>query len=121
MHDLQVWGGLLDEDNRADSLWADSAYRSEVVEAVLALMGFESQIHQRAYRNRPLSDEQKLTNRTKSKTRAKVEHVFGAWTMQMEGKMVRVMGMVRVKAQLGLKNLTYNLMRYAFLKTQEVG
>jgi IS5 family transposase len=81
-------------------------------------MGFDSQIHQRPYRNHPLSDEQKQSNRTKSKTRAKVEHVFGAWTMQMGGKVVRAIGIVRVKAQLGLKNLTYNLIRYTFLQTQ---
>jgi hypothetical protein len=38
--------------------------------------------------------------------------------MQMGGKLVRVIGMVRVKASLGLKNLTYNLMRYTFLQIQ---
>jgi IS5 family transposase len=118
VHDSQALGNLLDDDNEADSLWADSAYRSEAIEAVLELMGFDSQIHERAYRNRPLSDEQKQSNRTKSKTRARVEHVFGAWTMQMGGKLVRAIGMMRVKAQLGLKNLTYNLMRYTFLQTQ---
>ena len=121
VHDSQELGNLLDDDNEADSLWADSAYRSEAIEAVLALMGFDSQIHERAYRNHLLSDEQKQSNRTKSKTRAKVEHVFGTWTMQMGGKLVRAIGMMRVKAQLGLKNLTYNLMRYTFLQTQVAG
>lgn len=118
VHDSQVLGHLLDDDNEADSVWADSAYRSEAIEQVLALMGFDSQIHERSYRNRPLSEEQQHSNRTKSKTRSKVEHVFGAWIMQMGGKLVRVIGMVRVKASLGLKNLTYNLMRYTFLQTQ---
>ena len=118
VHDSQELGNLLDDDNEADSLWADSAYRSEAIEAVLELMGFDSQIHERAYRNRPLSNEQKQSNRTKSKTRARVEHVFGAWTMQMGGKLVRAIGMMRVKTQLGLKNLTYNLMRYTFLQAQ---
>nr|WP_297080528.1 transposase [Thermoleptolyngbya sp. M55_K2018_002] len=116
--DSQVLGHLLDDDNEADSVWADSAYRSEAIEQVLALMGFDSQIHERCYRNRPLSEEQQHSNRTKSKTRSKVEHVFGAWIMQMGGKLVRVIGMVRVKASLGLKHLTYNLMRYTFLQTQ---
>lgn len=120
VHDSQALGNLLDEDNEADTLWADSAYRSEVTEAVLKLMGFDSQIHERPYRNRPLSEEQKQSNRRKSKTRAKVEHVFGSWTMQMGGKLVRCIGIVRVKAQLGLKNLTYNLMRYTLLQTQTV-
>ena len=81
-------------------------------------MKFESQIHERGYRNRPLSEEQKESNRTKPKTRAKVEQVFGTWVMQMGGKLVRSIGIVRVTAQLGLKNLTYNLLRYTFLETK---
>ncbi len=118
VHDSQQLGNLLDQDNAADSLWADSAYRSQTTEEILELMGFESHIHERAYRNAPLSDDQKQANRTRSKTRAKVEHVFGAWVMQLGGKRVRSIGLVRVKAYLGLKNLTYNLMRYTFLQTQ---
>lgn len=118
VHDSQVFGQLLDEDNESDTIWADSAYRSEAIEDTLALIGFDSQIHERAHRNHPLSEEQKQANRTKSKVRAKVEHVFGTWVMQMGGKLVRSIGIVRVKAQLGLKNLTYNLLRYIFLQTQ---
>jgi IS5 family transposase len=118
VHDSQVLGQLLDEDNQSDEIWADSAYRSAVIEETLELMGFESQIHERAYRNHPLTQEQKQTNRDKSKTRARVEHVFGRWTMQMGGKVIRSIGLVRAKASLGLKNLTYNLVRYTFLQTQ---
>lgn len=120
VHDSQVLGHLLDEDNASNTIWADSAYRSEAIEETLELIGFESQIHERAYRNQPLSEEQKCSNRSKSKTRAKVEHVFGTWVMQMGGKLVRAIGIVRVKAQLGLKNLTYNLIRYTFLETHAV-
>jgi IS5 family transposase len=120
VHDSQVLGQLLDEDNDSDEIWADSAYRAQVIEETLGLMGFESQIHQRAYRNHPLSEEQKQSNRDKSKIRAKVEHVFGRWTMQMGGKVIRSIGLVRAKASLGLKNLTYNFVRYTFLQTQSV-
>lgn len=117
VHDSQVLGQLLDEDNESDEIWSDSAYRSQEVEAVLDLIGFDSQIHERTYRNHPLSEEQKQSNRDKSKTRARVEHVFGRWTMQMGGKVIRSIGLVRAKAVLGLKNLTYNLARYTFLQT----
>lgn len=120
VHDAQVLGHLLDEDNDCDTIWADSAYLSEAIEETLQLIGFESQIHERAYRNQPLIEEQKSSNRSKSKTRAKVEHVFGTWVMQMGGKVVRAIGIVQVKAKLGLKNLTYNLIRYTFLKTHAV-
>ena len=121
VHDSQVLGQLLDEDNDSDTIWADSAYRSQAIEETLELIGFDSRIHERGYRNQPLTEEQKQSNRTKSKTRAKVEHVFGTWVMQMGSKLVRSIGIVRVKAQLGLKNLTYNFMRYKFLETKAVG
>ena len=88
--------------------------RNEPVEAGLDALGHISQIHERAYRNHPLSEEQTASNREKSKTRAKVEHVFGTWVMTMGGKMVRAIGIERVRVQLGLKNLVYNLRRYVF-------
>lgn len=114
MHDSRALGAVLDPDNGDSEIWADSAYRDEKVEAGLEALGHVSQIHERAYRNRPLTGEQKDANRSKSKTRAKVEHVFGSWVMTMGGKLVRVVGLERVRAQLGLKNLVYNLKRYVF-------
>ena len=87
---------------------------SSYVEAGLNALGHISQIHERAYRNHPLTEAQTASNREKSKTRAKVEHVFGAGIMTMGGKVVRRIGLARVRAQLGLKNLTYNLKRYVF-------
>jgi transposase, IS5 family len=41
--------------------------------------------------------------------------------MQMGGKLVRSIGIARAKTHLGLKNLTYNFLRYRFwtLKTAE--
>jgi IS5 family transposase len=114
VHDCQALGAVLDPDNRGDEIWADSAYRSENIEAGLAALGHISQIHERAYRNHPLTAEQTASNREKSKTRAKVEHVFGDWVMTMGSKLVRVIGLERVQAQLGLKNLVYNLKRYVF-------
>jgi IS5 family transposase len=118
--DGQVLGQLLDEDNDTDSIWGDSAYRSETIEAVLGWMGFESQIHERAYRNRPLSEDQTEHNREKSRIRARVEHVFGAWIMGMGGKFLRTIGLANAKVQLGLKNLTYNLIRFTWLETRAV-
>lgn len=111
VHDSQVLGAVLDGSNSSAKLWADSAYRSERIETVLALMGFLSQIHERGYRNRPLTGRQKQKNRTRSRTRAKVEHVFGSLVNEMGGKLLRSIGLKRVKANLGLSNLTYNLKR----------
>jgi transposase, IS5 family len=118
VHDSQAFCSVLDGENDSDEIWADSAYRSEALEAVLKEVGYDSQIHERGYRNRPLHETQLESNRHKSKVRATVEHVFGGWVTTMGGKMVRCIGIKAVKAQLGLKNLTYNLKRYVFWQTK---
>ena len=48
-------------------------------------------------------------NKTRSKVRARVEHVFGAQSNDMGGTLVRSIGLARAKARIGLKNLTYNM------------
>lgn len=118
VHDSKVLGELLDADNCGDGLWADSAYLSVLIVEVLNLIGFEPHINERAYRNRPLRQEQKAANRERSKTRARVEHVFGDFVTSMGGKVVRSIGLDRAQTQLGLKNLVYNLKRFVYLETQ---
>ena len=109
---------MLDIDNPSDESWADSAYASVNMEATLALLDYVSHIHERGYRNHPLNDDQKAANREKSKTRARVEHVFGHWVTSMGGKLVRYIGIKRVRANQELKALSYNLNRYVFLQKQ---
>ena len=118
VHDSQMFAQVLDIDNESDDIWADSAYYSVNLEAVLAILGYISHIHERGYRNHPLNEEQKASNREKSKTRAKVEHVFGHWVTSMGGKVVRYIGITRVRANQGLKALSYNLSRYVCLPKQ---
>lgn len=119
VHDSQMLGGLIDPENEKMKLWADSAYRSKVIESVLSMLGIESQIHERGFRNHPLTEEQKANNKEKSKIRAVVEHVFGSWVMEIGGKAVRAIGKERVSGIIGLKNLVYNMKRYLFLEQQE--
>ncbi len=120
VHDSKMLGAVLDADNTDDDVWADSAYLSETIAEVLCWMGFISHINERAYRNRPLSEEQQAANRERSKTRAKVEHVFGAVVNDMSGKAIRSIGLARAQVNLGLKNLTYNLKRLVFWQKQEM-
>lgn len=119
VHDSKVLGHLLDGDNSDDDLWGDSAYLSAEIVEVLRWMGFISHINERAYRNHPLTDEQHAANRERSKTRAKVEHVFGAMVNEMGGKAIRTIGLARATVLIGLKNLTYNLKRFVFWQRQE--
>jgi IS5 family transposase len=110
-HDSQVIDDILDDDNTASDVWADSAYRSAEIEAKLDDRGLKSRIHLKGHRNRHLTKREQQGNKTRSKVRARVEHVFGAQTNDMGGTLMRNIGIVRAKARIGLKNLAYNMRR----------
>ena len=55
------------------------------------------------YGDRPLSERQKSANTTRSKVRARVEHVFGQQQSSMGGKIVRTIGIARARAGQGSK------------------
>jgi IS5 family transposase len=110
VHDSQV---IEDLTKKGDGeVYADSAYRSEDIEKDLAGKEVESQIHERAYRNKPLTEDQIENNRRKSRIRVRIEHVFGFMTQSMGGLYLRYIGKVRNTAAIGLINLIYNLARY---------
>jgi IS5 family transposase len=121
VHDSQVFDEVLDPDNADPQVWADSAYRSEATEAALSEAGYESHICEKGQSNRPLSQAQHAANRTRSKTRSRVEHVFGFQQNSMGGKLIRTIGKARAEVKIGCMNLTYNLMRYLQLTKQRGG
>ncbi len=116
VHDSRVVEDILDPHNTASDVWADSAYRSAEIEAKLKDKGLKSRIHRKAQRNKPLAEREKRGNKTRSKVRARVEHVFGAQSNDMCGTLVRSIGLVRARARIGLKNLAYNMRRLVQLE-----
>lgn len=118
VHDSQELDGLLDPNNDRKDVWGDSAYRSNEQEARLKEKGHTSHIHERAYRNKPLSEAQKAANTEKSRIRARCEHVFGHIETSMKGCFVRTIGINRARAKIGLENLAYNISRFTFLMTR---
>jgi IS5 family transposase len=112
VHDSQVLERVLrDWDVGGKTVWADSAYRSDEQEQSFAGSQHESRIHERAYRNKPLTAAQGISNTAKSRIRARVEDVFGAMENDMGGIFVRSVGAARAKVGVGLMTLTYNLKR----------
>jgi IS5 family transposase len=112
VHDSQEFEAVLrsPQDGGAD-VSADSAYRSDETQELLSKGGYNSRIHERAYRGTPLTDAQKASNKEKSKIRARVEHVFGHMQTSLGGMLIRSIGELRAKVNIGLMNLTYNLSR----------
>ena len=116
VHDSQKLDEVLDKSNTSNEVWADSAYRSAETEAKLKERGFKSRIHRRAARNHPLSDRQKAANTTRSRVRARVEHVFGDQQNAMGGIFVRTIGIARAAVKIGMMNLVYNMRRFVSLE-----
>ena len=60
--------------------------------------------------------EQKASNKEKSRTRVRVEHIFGFVENSMNSSIVRTIGLPRAKAKIGMMNLTYNICRCVQLR-----
>ncbi len=115
LHDHEVFEGLLDETNSSRDVWADSAYRSADHVDLLKERGFRENLQRKGCRNRKLTPREKQGNRTRSKIRSRVEHVFGLQVQRAGNLVVRTIGKARVRAKIGLRNLAFNLTRYVFL------
>jgi transposase, IS5 family len=115
VHDSQVFEGLLDEDNSSRDVWADSAYRSEEKLRELKKRQYREHLQRKGCRHKKLTDREVQGNRTRSRIRSRVEHIFGVQAKRAGRLIVRTIGLVRVKAKVGLRNLAYNLDRYCAL------
>lgn len=113
VHDSQVFESLLDERNSSREVFADSAYRSKEKESSLKAKGFRPRLQHKGCRNKPLSEREIQGNRTRAKIRSRIEHVFGIQTRRAGNLIIRTIGIARAKVKIGLRNLAYNLDRYA--------
>ena len=113
VHDSKRCIELLEDTDK--KLYADSAYSGEIISEKLP-ENCENQICEKGYRNHPLTNEQKESNRKKSKVRCRIEHIFGFMTNSMKGITIRSIGITRAWFNIGLTNLVYNFCRYKFLK-----
>jgi IS5 family transposase len=110
-HDSQVIKDIVNENDNI--LYADSAYKSQEIEDYLKTNNVKSKVINRAYRNTPLTNKQHKQNYKHSKTRVRVEHIFGTFKTSMHNALsLKSIGFDRIKSLIGLVNLTYNLLRY---------
>jgi IS5 family transposase len=114
-HDGGQLGAVLDRDNTASSVWADTAYRSADNLALIARRGLTAQFQRKKPRGRKMPAHMARGNRTRARVRARVEHVFAAQKCRL-GLIVRTVGLVRARVKIGLANLAYNFARMAWLQ-----
>jgi IS5 family transposase len=111
--------GLIDPNNTASDVWADSAYRSAENERFLARLGKVSRIHRRKPKGKPMPKRTARANAAKSVVRTHVEHPFA----QQKGPMalvIRTIGLARAKAAVMLANMAYNMKRWCWLDRRSV-
>ena len=113
IHDSAPYLSILPERAIGNqTVYADSAYSALEITAELEYRGFNPEICEKGYRNHPLTEEQKLNNHRKSKTRCRIEHIFGDMTNRMKTLTIRTIGLARAEVKIGLMNLAYNMCRY---------
>jgi len=116
VHDSNIFEDLL-RSNSDPSVYADSAYTS--AERIEAMTSPDSPwlpcIHEKGYAKHPLTDVQRHANRERSRFRVRVEHVFAAQRQRAGALLLRGIGIARARAKIGLRNLAYNLERFALL------
>lgn len=111
VHDSQATDNLLDDNDKGEAFYADSAYTGESQENIISSKEMENRVCEKGYRNRPLTEEQKTNNTEKSRFRSRVEHIFGFMEMSMNTMYLQCIGLKRATAIIGLMNLTYNMFR----------
>jgi len=111
VHDSQEIVNLVDDKDKNQDLYADSAYVGDELHSELKKKEVILKIHEKGYKNNPLTDEQKANNNSKSSIRVRVEHVFGFMENSMNGMTLEYIGIKRIKAAVGMMNLVYNMFR----------
>jgi IS5 family transposase len=105
VHDSKVFVQFVKHDTVI--IYADSAYATDKIKKQIREINprIKIRIIFRKYRNTPLTKYQKRQNKIMSKVRCGVEHVFGFMTRSMGGMTSNVIGFVRNRRNIGLKNL----------------
>ena len=112
VHDSREFTEFFDETDHV--AYADSAYSGKEIAGNLP-SHIENKVCEKGCRNHPLTEEQKQSNRQKSKVRCRIEHIFGFITGSMHGFTVRIIGIARAEFNIGITNLVYNMCRYGQL------
>jgi IS5 family transposase len=114
-HDGGQLEALLDRDNLASGVWADTAYRSAANLALLDRRGLVPQFQRAKPRGQPMPAHIRRGNATRAKVRARVEHVFAAQKHRLH-LVVRTIGLARATTKITLADLAYNMRRLMWIE-----
>ena len=108
-HDANHFKTLISRQESA--AYADSAYKSIAHDGWLSARGIANRITKRAYRDRPLTKEEKAFNRVHSGVRSTVERVFGVLKQHYGMAKARDLGLARNHTRFELMCVAHNIKR----------
>ena len=117
VHDSTQFTTLL--DGNESSVYADSAYQSQVHSEWLSTRGIENCLIKRAYRNRPLTKEDKAFNQIQSRIRSTVERVFGVLKLHYAMGKARYLGLGRNRTRVEIMCVAHNIKRGLSIKQEK--
>lgn len=113
-HDGGQLEGLIDPNNLASGVWADTAYRSAANLNLLDRRGLVPQFQRAKPRGKPMPAHVARGNATRGRIRARVEHVFAEQKRRL-GLVIRTVGLDRATTKITLANLAFNMRRLTWL------
>jgi IS5 family transposase len=115
LHDSQMFMALLIV--YYFELYADSGYTGKAIQDEILRIYTKMHLHicAKGTWNHELTDEEKASNHAISKIRCRIEHVFGHMTNAMGEMTIRTIGYSRAEREICIKNLAYNIDRFATL------
>ena len=72
VYESQALESLLDEKDKGQDFYADSAYTGQKQEEMIEKFNLVNKVNEKGLRGNPLMEEQKVNNKEKSKRRARV-------------------------------------------------
>jgi IS5 family transposase len=114
VHDSNHFTDLL--SGKESEVYADSACKNKKHDAWFEDHYINNKVVGRAYRNTPLTTEQKKRNQHNLGTRCAVERVFGVLKLHYGMGQAHYLGLARNRIRSGVMCLAYNLRRGANIK-----
>ncbi len=111
-HDSKPVRELVDESDTGQDFLGDSAYIGKGVKRVMRKFKLKDRVIKRNVKGKKISKWQDTINRKNSKTRVRVEHIFGFCEQSLSGMFSRAVGFARNAAFNTHTCMVYNMCRY---------
>jgi len=107
--DREIGEEILESMEEGIIIYGDRGYPSKSMTEIMKVNGIEDAVMRKGTRNKPISHEDKERNKRISKTRCRIEHVFGFMKRHKKKYDIMSIGLERATANITLKIIVYNL------------